>query len=472
MRPLSGLDAGFLSLETPNAPMLIGGVAILDPSTPGGRLGLEGFRALLARRLSRAVAFRRRLAAVPLDLARPYWVELAPEAVDLGYHLERTELPAPGGWHELSELVAFEMGRPLDLARPLWQMVWVEGLRSLPGVPEGSVALVTRIHHAAVDGVSGAEILAALFDGIEVPETPPGDAGEEPGVLELLARAGRDVAAAPLALPRVLGRTLLGLAGGAVSRFQGSGPPLPFAAPPTPFNVPVSAARSWAPAFFGLDRVRALKSAVEGTVNDVVLAVAAGALRSWLEEREALPEEPLVAMVPVSVRRETESGEAGNRVSAMLVSLATDIADPRERLVSIRDAARASKTSLGAVGADTLVQSADLLPFALSGAAVRLYSRLHLAKRHRPIFNLVITNVPGPPRPLTVGGARLLAHVGSAPVFDGLGLILPVFSYAGTISVGVTADRRILPDAADLAARIEAAVSELERAVPGSGGPR
>lgn len=156
----------------------------------------------------------------------------------------------------------------------------------------------------------------------------------------------------------------------------------------------------------------------------------------------------------------------------MLVSLATDIADPRERLVSIRDAARASKTSLGAVGADTLVQSADLLPFALSGAAVRLYSRLHLAKRHRPIFNLVITNVPGPPRPLTVGGARLLAHVGSAPVFDGLGLILPVFSYAGTISVGVTADRRILPDAADLAARIEAAVSELERAVPGSGGPR
>lgn len=466
MKALTGLDAAFLALETPEAPMLIGGLGILDPRTPDGRLDFERFREILRSRLPRTVAFRRRLASVPLELARPYWVEIAPGEVDLEHHLERTELPEPGGWHELSELVAHEMGRPLDRRRPLWQSVWVEGLRSVPGVPEGSVALLTRIHHAAIDGVSGAEILAALFDGV-APAAPPVELGEEePGVLEVLARTGRDVASLPLSVPRSLGRSLLGLAGGAVARLRSStAPPLPFAAPVTLLNQPVSARRSWSPAFFGLDRVKAVKGAVEGTVNDVVLAVCAGALSSWLAERDALPEEPLVAMVPVSVRRENESGAAGNRVSAMLVSLATDVDDPLERLLSIRDAARSSKSALGAVGAENLVRSAELLPFALSGAAVRAYSRLHLAGRHRPPFNLVITNVPGPPSQLTVGGATLLSHVGSAPVFDGLGLILPVFSYAGTMSIGVTADHRIVPDAADLAARIEASLEELEAAV-------
>ncbi|MFQ5524666.1 MAG: wax ester/triacylglycerol synthase family O-acyltransferase [Thermoanaerobaculia bacterium] len=466
MRQLSGLDAGFLSLETETAPMLIGSVSILDPSTSEEPLGVDGFRALLHSRLAETVALRRQLATVPLDLTRPYWVEVSPDEVDLGHHVERTRLPEPGGWHELSELMAFELSRPLDRSLPLWQILFVEGVDSVPGVPAGSVALIGRVHHAAIDGVSGTQILGALFDRPEGLSPPPANrAMREPRAIEMLARAGQDLSSAPRAVSGAVGSSLLGLAGSTWSRIRGAeSPPRLFSGPRTSLNRPIGAARSWAPAIFDLERVKAVKNAAEATVNDVVLAVCAGALRAWLAERNELPDDSLVAMVPVSVRSETETFDAGNLVSAMLVSLATDVPDSGDRLRAIRDAARSSKKALRAVGARTLVRSAELFPFALSGLGVRLYSRLHLAERHKPMFNLVITNVPGPPRPLTIGGARMLAHVGAAPLFDGLGLILPVFSYAGSISIGVTADRKILPDAAEFARLLTASLDEL----PGS----
>jgi diacylglycerol O-acyltransferase len=467
MRQLSGLDAGFLALETATAPMAIGSVSILDPRAEGGRLDVEGLRRVLQQRLGRAPALRRRLASLPFDLTRPYWVEMPPEEVDLERHVEATGLPRPGGWHELSELIAYELSRPLDRDRPLWQLLFVDGLGDLPETPEGAVAIIARVHHAAIDGISGAEILTALFDGALAPQLePPGEPPPEPGALEVLLRAGRDLAGAPLALSRTVGRSLVALGDGALARLRtGNGPPLPFSAPRTPLNRPLVAERSWAPAFFELQRVKAIKNAEGATVNDVLLAICAAALRAWLADGGQLPEKPLVAMVPVSVRSPSERRSGGNLVSAMLVSLATDEADPLLRLRAIRDAARSSKTALHAVGARTLMGSAELLPFALSGLAVRLYSRLALAERHRPMFNLVVTNVPGPPRRLTIGGAELLRHVGAGPLFDGLGLILPVMSYAGTISIGVTADRAILADAAAFAGRLEAALGELERAL-------
>ncbi len=466
MRQLSGLDAGFLSLETATTPMAIASLSILDPRTADGRLDVAGLRQVLRRRLGRAPALRRRLASLPFDLTRPYWVEVPAEEVDLAAHVEATQLPEPGGWHELSELMAFELSRPLDRDRPLWQLLFVDNLRSVPGVPEGAVGIIARVHHAAIDGVSGAEILAALFDGaLPRPADPPDDGAAEPGALDLLLRAGKDLAGVGRSLPGAVGRSLIGLGEGALARLgSGQAPPLPFAAPRTPLNRPVAAERSWAPAFFELDRIKAIKNVEGATVNDVVLTVCAGALRGWLAERGELPEGPLVARVPVSVRAASERGRGGNLVSAMLVSLATDEADPLLRLRLIRDAARSSKTALQAVGARTLVRSADLFPFALSGLAVRLYSRLALAERHRPLFNLVITNVPGPPRRLTIGGAEMLCYVGAAPVFDGLGLILPVLSYAGTVSIGVTADRAILGGAAEFAGRLGTALDEIVKA--------
>ncbi len=467
MRQLSGLDAGFLSLETDTAPMLIGSVSILDPETPDGRLDVERFRQLLGERLEGAVALRRRLATLPFDLSRPHWRELSPDEIDLEQHVERTRLPEPGGWHELSELMAFELGRPLDRKLPLWQVLFVEGVHSVPGAPADSVALIARVHHAAVDGVSGAEILGALYDGLPGGASGAATAGDradrDPRALELLARAGRSLASKPREVSGALGRSLLGLAGGAWARLgREDSPPRLFSAPRTPINRPIAAKRAWAPAIFELERLKVIKRALDATVNDVVLAVCAGALRRWLVDRDELPEDPLVAMVPVSVRADREKSQAGNLVSAMLVSLATDEPDARSRLLAIRDAARSSKIALRAIGARNLVRSAELLPFALSGLAVRLYSRLHLAERHRPLFNLVITNVPGPPRPLTVGGARMLMHVGAAPLFDGLGLILPVFSYAGAISIGVTADREIMPDAARFARYLADSLEEIE----------
>ena len=469
MQQLSGLDAGFLSLETDTAPMSIGGLSILDPSGPDGRLDVDRLRHLLRDRLATTVAFRRRLASTPFDLTRPYWVELPPDQVDLEAHVKRTELPAPGGWHELAELMAWEQALPLPRDRPLWEILLVEGLRTVDGAPDDAVALIGRVHHAAIDGVSGAEILGALFDGRgPAPERTGLSPVTEPAALELLGRAGREIGKTSLAIPGIVGRSLLGLAGTAASRLRsGSAPPLPFTAPKTCFNRPISRQRSWAPVFFGLDRVKAIKNTAGATVNDVILAVCAGGLRGWLDERSELPKRPLVAMVPVSVRGRDERHDAGNLVSAMLVSLATDEPDPMRRFLRIRDAARSSKLAHQAIGARTLVESTDLVPFALSGLAARLYTRLHLADQHRPPFNLVITNVPGPPRPLSIAGAPLLAHAGAAPLFDGLGLLLPVFSYAGTLSVGVTADRAIVPDAMDLAARIGGALDELEGAVGG-----
>lgn len=472
MRQLSGLDAGFLSLETATTPMAIASLSILDPRTADGRLDVAGLRRVLRRRIGEAPALRRRLVSLPFDLTRPYWVELPPEEVDLEAHVEATELPEPGGWHELSELMAFELSRPLDRDRPLWQLLFVENVRTVPEAPEGAVALIARVHHAAIDGVSGAEILATLVDGalgagpLGTGADPPAENEPDSGALDLLLRAGKDLAGAPLALSKSVGRSLVGLGEGALARLKsGQAPPLPFSAPRTRLNRAVAAERSWSPAFFDLDRIKAIKNTQHATVNDVVLAICAGALRGWLSDRQDLPDKPLVAMVPVSVRSESERGSGGNLVSAMLVSLATDEADPLLRLRLIRDAASSSKTALRAVGARTLVGSAELFPFALSGLAVRLYSRLALAERHRPMFNLVVTNVPGPPRRLTIGGAEMLCYVGAAPVFDGLGLILPVLSYAGTVSIGVTADRTILGDAAGFAGRLADSLDELEKAV-------
>ena len=453
--------------------MTVGGLSILDPTTPQGRLDVERFRAVLHERLHLALAFRRRLATLPLDLTRPYWTELERDEVDLAAHVERTELPAPGGWRELAALMAWELSQPLDRGRPLWKMTFVEGLR-LPDYPTGAIALVATIHHAAIDGVSGAEILGALFDvgggtaaAASTPSAGPATAGggSAPGVLDLLARTGRDLAAAPLAVPAVVGRSLLGLAAGAWNRMRRAAtPPLPFSAPRSVINRPLSGRLAWGAADLQLDRIKTVKAAADASVNDVVLAICAGALRRWLAERGELPAAPLVAMVPVSVRASEERHQAGNLVSAMLVPLATDEVDAGQRLRRIRDAARGSKVAHSAVGARTLLQSTELLPFALAGLGAQLYSRLQLAERHRPVFNVVVTNVPGPTQPLRIAGAPLLAHYGSAPLFDGLGLILTVMSYAGTVTVGVTADHAAMSDPAAFAQGLGAELDELEHA--------
>ena len=468
MEHLSGLDASFLYLETPNAPMQIGGLSILDPTLPDGTFGLDELHDLLASRIHVSRTFTQRLAEVPLGLGKPKWVD--DEAFDIRRHIERTRLPEPGGWRELAALVAWEFSRPLPRDRPLWGIVLVEGLETVDGFPKGSVGLISKIHHAAVDGVSGSEIMSALFDVQPRSPEPPvessgrkGSRARSSGGIELLGQAGRGIKSLTR-LPGTLGRTAKGLArSGAVWGVQRvAPPPLPFTAPRTSWNTAVSKDRVWGAALLSFDRIKRLRQAADATVNDVVLAVCAGGLRRYLEERDELPSKPLVAMVPVSVRSEDEEGSMGNKVSAMLVSLETTEAEPLARLRRIRRATHRSKVHHQAVGARTLSDYSELIPFAAANFGARLYTRMQLADKHRPLFNLVITNVPGPRVPLYAGQAKLLAHVGAAPVFDGMGLILPVFSYAGTLSIGICACREALSDAAMLAEHFERALDELE----------
>lgn len=490
MQQLSGLDASFLTLETDNAPMHVGSVSIVSGQTPNGPLTFEAVRDLLSTRIEAIPTLQRKLASVPLGLGRPYWIH--DDQFDLGYHLQKTQLPEPGGRKELRALVDFEFARKLDRRRPLWQVLYVEGVDQLEGFDEGSVALIARVHHAAIDGVSGAEILAALYDATPTPALPQGgtarsdgeeseeaatkDAGaggiasensadREPTRIELLRAMGRDFDTSVLS--STVAETVRGLAkSGAVWALgKIKPPPLPFSAPKTIFNRTISKQRTWSGTRLSLDRFKAIRKAAECTINDAVLTVCSGALRGYLKERDELPERSLVAMVPVSVRDDDEAGSAGNLVSAMLVSLATNVDQPLDRLEAIRRGSKESKAYHQAVGARTLMEYSRLVPFGIGGLATRLYTRSHLAEKIRPIFNVVITNVPGPQIPLYLAGGQLLAHYGTAPIFDGVGLIMPVFSYNGTLSISANSCPELLEDARALTRLIELSLVELEDAL-------
>ena len=469
MEQLTGLDAAFLYLETPNAPMHIGGASIIDPRTAGGRLELATLRDHLLSRIHTSRTFTQRLVEVPLKLGKPYWT--LDEAFDIDRHLQRTQLPEPGGWKELSALVAWEFSQPLDRDKPLWEILLVEGLDTASGIPPGSIALISKIHHAAIDGISGSEIMSALYDPSPEPRPMPPAAPPEheelPTKTGLLKESGKHLLEVPRALSGTLGETVKGVvkSGAAWGLKHIKPPPFPFTAPRSRLNAAISKDRTWSAAILSLERIKAIRRSVDATVNDVVLAICAGALRRYLAARDDLPEKPLVAMVPTSVRTEDERGTMGNQVSAMLVSLATDVADPAERLRLIHGSAIASKVHHQAIGARTLSDYSQFIPFGLAGAGARLYTRMHLAEKLRPIFNLVITNVPGPQVPLYVAGARLLAHVGAAPLFDGMGLILAIFSYAGSLTVGATSSREIMPDVDLFTGYLKTALDELEAAV-------
>jgi len=473
MEQLSALDAAFVYLESPRSPMHVGGVYLVDRARASPDFGHETVRAHIAGRLQLARTFRQRLVEVPLALGHPFWVE-DPD-FDLLHHLPCRTLEPPGGKRELMALAAEVFEQPLDRARPLWELIFVDGLDSYPGMTPGSMALIGRVHHAAVDGMSGVEIMGALLD--PAPDTarplPPDPWKPErlPGGLELAARSYRKLGAKSIDLARGLRETVRG-AGDLLSEVGGGSgpgssvrPTLPLQAPRSPLNRPVSGEQSFGGVDFDLDRIKGVRSRVPGaTVNDVVLALCSGALRRWLKDRDELPEKPLVAMVPVSVRTRDEQGTQstktlGNQVSAMLVDLATELAGPHLRLAAIQRATRGAKGSGMILPANRLM---EFVPSETAAMAARLYTRLKVAERHRPFFNLVITNVPGPQIPIYLAGAEVHGHIGMAPIFDGMGLILVVFSLSGRLSIGITACADILPNVGEFESMLEDSLAELE----------
>jgi diacylglycerol O-acyltransferase / wax synthase len=482
MRQLTPLDAQFLAVETSRTYGHVGGLAVYDPSTaPGGRLGIPELCALVSERLHLLPPFRWRLAQVPLGLDLPYWVE--DEDFDLDFHIRESAVPPPGGDRQLSETVARIFARPLDRSRPLWELYLIHGLEG------GRVALLTKVHHSVVDGVSGSEILSVLLDpspeGREIePPRADGGARRPPGELEMLGRgvAGlarmplRALRSAPAAIPNLTdlpganafpGVPTLSRALTSVRRALG-GPQDPgileitTARPPrTCFNGPISAHRSFAFGSVSLETVKAIKNEAGVKVNDVVVAVCAGAVREFLLERDELPDDPLVAMVPVSVRGEDEMGTFGNRISMMIVPIPTDVADPRERLRRAHELLRSAKEHHAALPADLLTDASSFIPPAVAALAAR--TTVGILGRTRPPLNLVVSNVPGPRSPLFIAGARLEAHYPVSAVVDGVGLNMTVMSYLDRVDFGFVADGDQIPDLWPL---LRAAQAEVDRLAP------
>lgn len=469
MQQLTGLDAAFLALETPAVYGHVGSVCILDPATSREPVTLRRLTEVIASRLHLVPPFRRRLVEVPFGLDQPYWIE-DPD-FDIEFHVREIALPEPGDDRQLAKQTARLHARPLDRRRPLWELYLIHGLSG------GRVAVYTKVHHAAIDGVSGNDILAALLDlspeGRDLGDPPPWECDRVPGQLEMLARSATSLAGHPLRAARLtygLTRSLPTLATQAgrprlpvVDRFlRPDGKDMlsaPGLRPPrTPFNRPISPHRRWAFRTVSLPDVKKVKNAAGVTVNDVVMSLCSGALRQWLSDHDALPSSPLVAAVPVSVRSENERGTHGNRVSSMLSALPTTLDDPWERLIFCHQAMRAAKEQHGALPADLLADVTEFAMPALAGQAARLSAKLRLVERIAP-FNLIISNVPGPNIPLYYAGAELQAYFPLSAIADGQGLNITVMSYRDGMFFGLIACRELVPDLDDMAGHI---VSELD----------
>jgi diacylglycerol O-acyltransferase / wax synthase len=476
MRQLTSMDAQFLNLESARMFGHVSGLAMYDPSTaPGGHLDASDLCRLVGERIHLIPPFTWKLAPVPFGLDHPYWVE--DEDFDLDFHIRELALPPGADDRKLAEQVARIVARPLDRAHPLWELYVVHN------VPGDQVALLTKVHHAAIDGVSGAEILTALLDleptGRQVPERTGNGHLRRPSTLEML---GRGVVNAPLqplraalalpdaaqyaaGLPSALalpGTTRMTAAARTFARVFGRVDPdvleeTMSRTPRTIFNGRISPHRRFAFGQVPLQTVKNVKNSFGITVNDVVVATCAGALRSWLTELDELPADPLVAMVPVSVRTPEEKGTFGNRVSAMIVPIPTDEAEPIRRLRRTHDILAAAKTQHSAISAHTLQDASRFIPPAVNAQAARLAFRV---STRLPSMNLVISNVPGPRIPLYCAGARLTANYPVSVITDGVGLNITVQSYLDHLDFGLVADRRQIEDIWPLMDHLRAALGE------------
>ncbi len=472
MKQLTGLDAAFLHLETPSQFGHVAGLSIFArPDTPG-YAPYAAWREQIEQRLHLLEPLRRRLVEVPLGLDHPFWI--ADPDFDLDYHVRHSALPPPGGDEQLEVLVARIVGQPLDRERPLWVSYVIEGLE------DDRFAVLTVFHHATVDGASGVELLTIMLDtepgGTEVePPEAPFASEPVPGGLELLARSWIGLARKPGRAFLLAARTAseVGTATRnpalvrAADQFRGSlrGPfgtllnlgrhrgeerdepsPLPSVLPPrTPFNAAVSPHRKLAIGSASLDTVRAIKKDLGATVNDVVVAVCAGGLRRWLDAHDALPDEPLVALVPISVRTGEEEHRWTNRVSMLVAALPTDEADPVRRVHRVHAAMISSKDLFQALPAERLTDFAEFPPPAVFARAMRLSARWGIGRRLTP-GNVVISNVPGSRTPLYAAGAELLHYYPVSVVMDGQGLNITVQSYLDRLDFGLICDAELVPD--------------------------
>ncbi|MCB0932762.1 MAG: wax ester/triacylglycerol synthase family O-acyltransferase [Mycobacterium sp.] len=455
MKQLTGLDAVFLALDSPTVCSHLGCVAVLEPPARGPALTLRRLTEIIESRLHLAPPFRRRLVEVPFGLDQPYWIE--DPGFEIDFHIREFALPSPGDDRQLATAAACLHERPLDRTRPLWEMYLIHGLAG------GRKALYAKVHHAAIDGVAGNNLLVALFDPTARPHIErtaiPWRPDQEPGAVRLLARSAASAARQPFRLGRLSAQVLRSLPALATSPGRprlpvidrllprrGPGPAAPpLIAPPTPFNKMLGPRRVCAFGSLPLTTVKQIKNSAGATVNDVVMAVCAGALRRWLHHHNALPEGPLLAAVPVNIRGRDQNATEGNRLAKIIAPLPTHLDGPGERLRAVCESMAAAKNQFSGIPPDLFSEIAQLSTPALAKPACRLATRVRLLERISPL-NLFVSNVPGPAVDMYMGGWRLLSAYPISTIADGQGLNITVLGSRGRLNVGIVADPELVPD--------------------------
>ena len=451
MKQLSGLDAAFLYAEDSHQPQHIGSLGIYDPSTaPNGQASFEATLQSIIDRAYLAPLMRQKLVTVPFNLDHPLWVRV--DDFDVSYHIHHLALPSPGNWEQLRTLVSQLHEGPLDRSHPLWQLYLIEGLTDIDGIPQDATAVYSKIHHAALDGVAAVQLANVTHDltpeGDVKPEPGPWSEEHEPYAWELLARAQLNNSLQRIryadflqnAAPKLV-NTLLGVGTGRLR--------LPQLPPRTRFNSSVSTHRVFDGIMTRLDDLRAIKASVPGaTINDVVLALCGGALRKYLESKGELPDQPLLAMAPISVRSKDQEDTAGNQISEMTVSLCTDTDGALQRLQAVTEGTIKTKQFIRTIGASTLTQYSQFIPAAMAAATARLTRQLNLTDAIQQPANCVVTNVHGSPVPLYSLGSQLIQSWGAGPLLDGTGLFHSVGSYCGDVTISATSCPEMMPDPA------------------------
>ncbi|MEP6695549.1 MAG: wax ester/triacylglycerol synthase family O-acyltransferase [Pseudonocardiales bacterium] len=455
---LAPLDVSFLYLEERTTPMHVGGVALFSPPV-GGPFDYDRLVAIIESRISLVPRYRQKIKWVPGHIASPVWVD--DNSFDIGYHIRRSALPKPGSDDQLRELVGRLMSRRLDRSRPLWEMYFVEGLS------KGRIAVITKSHHAMVDGISSVDISQVLLDVTPEPREVPPDNWEpapEPNPVDLVVEAISDFISQPTEVVDAIrngvndatatGLKLAAAVSGLVAYARTAARP----ASETPLNVDIGEQRRFGMARTELDDYKRVRKSHGGTVNDVVLATVAGALRNWLMSRgEPVSTSTVIrAMVPVSVRPPDHQGALGNKVSSYLVDLPVGEEDPVERLHQLSAGMKAHKEAGQSVGADALVRLSGFAPPTLHSMGARAASGL--SKR---LFNVVVTNVPGPQFPLYAGGAPMIEVFPVVPLAKNQAVSIGLTSYNGGVYYGLNADRNAMTDVDTLCQLIEESLSEL-----------
>ncbi|MCK5892832.1 MAG: wax ester/triacylglycerol synthase family O-acyltransferase [Endozoicomonadaceae bacterium] len=469
MEQLSALDTAFFNLETSSTPMHVGAFGIYDPSTaPKTIFEFKHVIRYFESRLPKVPALRSRRIDVPMGLDYPYWI--SDPDFDLEFHLHHITLPHPCDWRQLCIQVASLHARPLDMEHPPWAIYVIDGLGNIDGLPKKSFAIVSKVHHALVDGVFGVKMMTAMHDlcpnsNITLPDKP-WIVDRIPTSVELLSRAVFNSARNIMNKGRMLGRYALPAAMHMAKKRLAGQSFSPFNAPKTRFNDRVSSCRVFDAVSFELSEIKALKNALPDiTLNDVMVNIVAGALRHYLQSKGELPEESMTGMLPISVRQNDLHHQRGNKISFMFPKIYTNIEDTVERLQAIHRATSEGKNASQQLDGVQALESAALLPTTVTNLIIRSLVKYRVASYVKPFFNTVITNVPGPQLPLYHAGAKLISLYGSGICYDTMGLFHMLLSYNGNITISVTCCQNMMPDPTFYADCLRDAFKEMQKAL-------